>query len=287
MLRLSEDGLSITLPPCGAFEILRPLAQHRGADGPAARAADRQPAPLVLTLESLRRRLPEVACNHAGRPLEVTPQERPLGARQFESIVYHEGRLPVRPGNLHDLFNLAMWCRWPQSKAALNALHLERGWQAKSQARTAAGNAATLLDECGVLLAASSDGAETLLRRHAWRSLFLERRASWGRELRAFPVGHGLLEQLCRPYDGLTAKAVCLMTGPFSRNNRAEDSELDQRLAQWISDLSGPRQLLPLPVLGIPGWHAPNQSPAYYENTRYFRPLAEKPENGTNMTIDH
>jgi hypothetical protein len=39
-----------------------------------------------------------------------------------------------------------------------------------------------------------------------------------------------------------------------------------------LAGLDNPRQLPPLPVLGIPGWDD-NASVAYYRNTEIFRPL--------------
>ena len=35
-----------------------------------------------------------------------------------------------------------------------------------------------------------------------------------------------------------------------------------------------PRLLLPLPVLGIPGWWPANENPGFYADTAVFRPLS-------------
>jgi hypothetical protein len=32
------------------------------------------------------------------------------------------------------------------------------------------------------------------------------------------------------------------------------------------------KPFLPLPVLGIPGWWAPNENPGFYDDTQVFRP---------------
>jgi hypothetical protein len=39
-----------------------------------------------------------------------------------------------------------------------------------------------------------------------------------------------------------------------------------------VAALATPRDLSPLPLMGIPGWCADNEDPAFYGNTRIFRP---------------
>jgi hypothetical protein len=46
----------------------------------------------------------------------------------------------------------------------------------------------------------------------------------------------------------------------------------ENRAVAALADLDSPRQLPPLPLLGIPGWDD-NASAAYYRNTEIFRPL--------------
>ena len=36
--------------------------------------------------------------------------------------------------------------------------------------------------------------------------------------------------------------------------------------------LVGPRELQPLPVLGVPGWWPDNEAEGFYDNRDYFRP---------------
>lgn len=267
--------LTAEVPPLGGFHSIVALTARSGDADPPDSATHHRPTRDVrlLSLQQLANLLPEVARNQDGQPMEVALQAAPLGARQYEARVYHEGKLPLRPGHVHDLFNLAMWCRWPRSKAALNALQVERGWLGESKQRTAAGNAATLLDECGVVLLGDEPQVTSLLRAHRWQELFVTHRGDWGRSLHALTLGHGLLEQLCQPFDGLTAKCVVLPRGGGQPSTAESQSRVDDQLARWIAALSDTRQLLPLPVLGIPGWHRANEDPSYYQNTRYFRPL--------------
>ncbi len=274
----SVPELTVVLPRLGGFQSLLPLVSRCAGSAPTESIAQntQNGDAQSLSLHELGELLPQVACNQRGQALEVVTQTEPLGARDYEAMVYREGKLPVRPGHVHDLFNLAMWCRWPRSKAALNALQVERGWQEGSRQRTAAGNAATLLDECGVVLLGEVSEIVSLLKAHRWDELFLTQRSRWDRSLWALTLGHGLLEQLCRPFDGLTSKCVVLPAGPVQSSADEPPACPDEPLARWISALNSTRQLLPLPVLGIPGWHEANEDPNYYQNTRYFRPLGRQ-----------
>jgi hypothetical protein len=50
---------------------------------------------------------------------------------------------------------------------------------------------------------------------------------------------------------------------------------VDALLAQRFAADGGPatpRDLAPLPVLGVPGWWPTNGSPDFYDDTGYFRP---------------
>ena len=50
------------------------------------------------------------------------------------------------------------------------------------------------------------------------------------------------------------------------------DKMLAARLAGDDDFAASPRELLPLPLLGIPGWWDANHDAAFYDNTAYFRP---------------
>ena len=92
-----------------------------------------------------------------------------------------------------------------------------------------------------------------------WRGLCVVHRAAWaGQRFEAF--GHALLQQLeVAPCAGLIAP-VLLAPDPLRLS--AED---------WAH-----KPFLPLPVLGIPGWWLANQDPAFYDDTRVFRPARLK-----------
>lgn len=226
-------------------------------------AAQQQPT-LEICVAQLTQILQQQVCNAQGQPLRITHQQGRLRAMEFERQVYQHGRLPVRPGSIHDMLNLCMWCLWPATKAALNALHVERGYQGKGAARSAAGNAGTLLDECGIVIVAAATEPAPLIKNHDWQTLFVQQRGHWHNKWHPWVLGHGLLEQMLSPFDGIMGKCLVIP--------EPTQATPDQVLARAITGLRQPAQLLSLPVLGIPGWHRANGDPAYYRNTRYFRP---------------
>lgn len=111
-------------------------------------------------------------------------------------------------------------------------------------------------------------------RGHRWSSLFVERREQWGQSIQAFIFGHGLYQQCLVPRRGLTGKAIYIATRPrfFAQCKSAQYGQLDELLAQRIAgQLQTPRELLPLPLLGVPGWWPVNIDPHYYADEWYFR----------------
>ena len=114
---------------------------------------------------------------------------------------------------------------------------------------------------------------------HDWRRLFVTHRAQFGRQISPVLFGHGLADQARNPYIGLTAKAWYL---PVTHAWMTESLATRYALAdEWLAaslpgELTSPRQLLPLPVLGVPGWWDANRDPAFYDNTSYFRPARSR-----------
>jgi hypothetical protein len=182
------------------------------------------------------------------------------GAAPYELHIAKTGGVPTR-ANLHDFFNALIWLSWPRTKARLNALQaadIERdGIGAR---RGALRDAATLVDENGVLLATDDARLIDALRAHRWHELFVERRAAWA-DVQVIVFGHALLEKLAAPYKAISGHALTV----------AAAGDLDQRVAATLDRTLAPRQLAPLPVLGIPGWHCGNGDPAFYTDAAIFR----------------
>ncbi|MEM9303856.1 MAG: DUF3025 domain-containing protein [Pseudomonadota bacterium] len=212
------------------------------------------------------------ARTRGGQPVRfVSANDGRTSALQYEQRVFETGLVATRPEDWHDLFNALSWALFPQTKAALNAGHYrERDAAGRSRRR----DALTLVDEAGLVCAVTEQTYEALNDRHDWRALFIERRAAWHRWIQPILVGHGLMAQCLEPHIGLTAKAIYV---PVPRDfavlpARRRLALVDGWLAERIERLESPRELLPLPVLGIPEWHAANADPAFYDDTDYFRP---------------
>jgi hypothetical protein len=87
-----------------------------------------------------------------------------------------------------------------------------------------------------------------------------------------FVFGHAILEHALAPFKGVTAKALVIATAPDAP---ALVDHLDAAAAAHFArpeSLVSTRALQPLPVLGIPGWTAENEDPAFYDDAAVFRP---------------
>jgi len=199
-----------------------------------------------------------------GLPIEfVAPDD--AAAAAYEAHIAATGRVPTRE-NAHDLFNAMTWLTFPLTKAALNARQAEE--LARDGVRARRGpvrDAATLIDESGLLLAATEEACAALMR-FDWDWLFDVQRARWGHDWMPFAFGHALIEKLLTPYKGLTAVVVCL---PLAG---ATVAQIDRAAAQWVQGTAlAPPLLAHLPALGVPGWWPANEAPDFYADAAVFR----------------
>lgn len=199
------------------------------------------------------------------------------GGAHYERRVRDDARLPVRADTWHDRFNVLAWRLFPRTKAALNARHVADLDAHPGPDRSRVRDALTLFDEDGIVVAVADDTLATLIREFRWRELFVERRARLATGIACIPVGHALMEKLLAPFVGLTAKALFV---PVPAGWRAAPwperlAVLDAAVAGTIADVgafTSPRDLAPLPVLGLPGWWPANEDPAFYDDATHFRP---------------
>ena len=125
-------------------------------------------------------------------------------------------------------------------------------------------NALTVLDENGALLDAPPAIWHALLARD-WLRLFVTLRPLW-REARLVLFGHALLEKLVQPRKTIVAHVYA---APIAITSIAE---ADRWLANTLCvDMLARKPFAPLPVLGIPGWCAANEDPAFYGDSQAFR----------------
>lgn len=248
-------------------------------------------APIAPLLEEFTRggELPDVAALNrraaaagmvcgSGKPLSfVVPGGSGL---PYEERVYWLGEVETRPGNWHDFLNALVWLRFPHTKAALNARHhaARAALQAARQGRRGPlRDALTQFDECGAALIASDPSMWEDVRLHRWKELFWRRRREAVERLRLFVFGHASYDTLRMPHVGVCAKAVFVQVDAewMDQPIAAQLADVNARLAgRFAGDLyARPRDFAPLPLLGVPGATPDNEYPAYYDDTRQFRPL--------------
>ncbi len=219
------------------------------------------------TLDTLNRLAAEGAVA-GGRPLVFAPQQARQGQHVYETTIFASGVVPTRPRNWHDLLNALCWLEFPATKAALNAVHVAE--LAPGRDRSPRSDAATLFDESGLVLAGPHRALAEALADARWHEAFVARRADWT-DMHAVVIGHALLEKLLAPWPGITAKCLFLEM-PTAQAGLTDG--LDRVVAAvWRGQaIRRPADLFAVPVLGIPGWCADNADPAYYRDTRHFRP---------------
>jgi Protein of unknown function (DUF3025) len=214
----------------------------------------------------LSRRAAELGVTTAGGcQIKFVPDGDAPAGRAYETHIATTGRVPTRL-NPHDLFNALMWLAMPRTKARLNAL------QASAIAREGVGtrrgplrDAATVFDENGAMLVTEDLALTTLVRARRWREVFVDRRGDWS-AVRVLCFGHALMEKLATPYKAITAHVLVI-----SRPPQAALSETDAVASTLLDDAFTTAELMPLPVLGVPGWCRENCDPAFYDDGTVFR----------------
>jgi hypothetical protein len=209
--------------------------------------------------------LPEALNAEGSAPVRfVGPAALPPG-QAYELYIADSANCPVRSG-LHDFFNGICWLGLPQSKSRLNLLQAaEIEARGVGSQRGPVRDAITLFDENGALLDAPRELWTALLDRD-WQRLFVELRPLWA-QARVLVVGHALLEKLVSPRKALTAHVWRL---PVTLDSL---SSADAQLAaQFTPELLAGKPFTPLPLQGIPGWHAGNSDVCFYDDSQVFRP---------------
>lgn len=215
-------------------------------------------------IESLNARI------HASGPRFVQQDTTLLADGLHYEARIAQGRIATRAESWHDLFNAMVWMRHPALKRALNrqqCLHIER---MGPRERSPAQQALTQFDETGVIVQVRDAALLELWDRHDWAALFHANAGRWsdGGISVAAVVGHALMEQMLVPGRLLVGKCLVVLGDPVDSVARVVDSIVAG------TSLVTPTELRPLPLSGIPGWHA-GQGEAFYKQADYFRPLRE------------
>ncbi|HEY0463632.1 MAG TPA: DUF3025 domain-containing protein [Polyangiaceae bacterium] len=206
---------------------------------------------------------------------QVQDQAQLAAAGGFDRSLSNTSLVPTRVGSFHDLLGALIWLHFPALKTSIHRLQLAAG----AAARGPSENAATHLDESGVLVLSTEPSIFQALSALEWPEVFWERRVELGQTTRFLVLGHGLLDSLRDPHPRLMGKALFarIEVGQLGLADADFRVFLDGALAGPLPGfLSDPARLEPLPVLGIPGW-SKHQSRAYYEDERYFRRARLRP----------
>ena len=112
---------------------------------------------------------------------------------------------------------------------------------------------------------------------HDWHGLFWRENAAWrdGR-IEAIVFGHALLEHALKPRQLLVGKAIVVAVPARDSAPGVGSADAIAAVSERIrggSALNDPQELRPLPLSGIPGWHAECDDEAFYRRAPCFRPV--------------
>jgi Protein of unknown function (DUF3025) len=207
-------------------------------------------------------------CTASGRPVRFV--EPGIADPYYDVQVFESGRVQTRPDSLHDLFNALAWLAFPRTKATINALHAAAlqasEFPREPGRRGRRRDLLTIFDEGGAVVVCEDAELIGMLKAFRWKELFHFQRARVLASMRCVVLGHAVLEQALEPRPGITCKAIFVAPG----------RDLDAQASAWLDAMpadASPRDLAALPIFGYPGWLAGNERAAFYDDTRYFRPL--------------
>lgn len=204
----------------------------------------------------------------------------------YESFIATTGNIPTRD-NLHDLFNGSIWLTFPKTKALLNYYHMaEIAHQGIGASRGRVRDTITVFDENGAVLVTSEPRIGEVLIDFDWQASLVKPRAKWDNpaqpntsaQAAVYIFGHALLEQLVYPRKPLCAHSIVIDVSQdfFSLSLSARMVYLDSKIVHYMDKLLSkndvtPRQLAPLPILGVPHFWAENADVSFYDDPCVFR----------------
>lgn len=246
-----------------------PLSQWRQFDS-VLRGSD---WPDVAALNALAAHAPSMPGAPGAAPPRFVAQTPELlrDGLHYETRIAERGAIATREGNWHDLLNALVWLRYPALKQALNARQCAEIARVGTKQRSRAQCALTHFDEAGIVVVLRDLRLLALWDAHDWHGLFWRERAAWhdGR-IEAAVFGHALLEHALAPQQLLVGKALVVMR----QSGNVESCTASMAAAIRRGELLGdPQELRPLPLSGIPGWHAQNAGEPFYREAACFRPL--------------
>jgi hypothetical protein len=185
----------------------------------------------------------------------------------YEERIARLGVIATRPQNWHDLFNAFIWLRHGALKRALNARQIAEIAVVGPRQRSRAQCALTHFDEAGMIVTLQDPAMLDAWDAHDWRTLFWTHREAWKEgSARVDVFGHALLEHALTPDTLLVGKALVVM-------GAGDANAVCARAIAAGDVLNDPQELRPLPVSGVPGWHAGTIAESFYTTAPCFQPL--------------
>ncbi len=236
----------------------------------------------------LQQHLPQTkpAHNNQAHTLKFVSQNALPEGEAYESFIATTGNIPTRD-NLHDLFNGSIWLTFPKTKALLNHYHmLEIEQQGIGVSRGRVRDTITVFDENGAVLVTADPSIGEALIDFDWQGSLVEPREKWDNpkqlnshsQAAVYIFGHALLEQLIQPRKPLCAHSIVInVTQDFFALSLSERMQyLDNKVAEHMDKLLSqngitPRQLAPLPILGVPHFWPENADSSFYDDNYVFR----------------
>ena len=190
----------------------------------------------------------------------------------YEERIARHGLIATREANWHDLFNAMIWLRYPHVKRALNKQQMADVARVGPRERSRPQYAQTHFDEAGVVVVLRDPALLALWDAHDWHGLFWRHREAWrDGSISVELFGHALLEHALTPGKLLVGKALVVLSNDDTNHADAFAHCADAIAAGRL--LRDPLELRPLPLSGIPGWHAENDNEAFHLNAACYQPL--------------
>jgi len=229
-------------------------------------------------------RLNLMLSQHGGSALRFAAQTPDLLADglHYEERISRLGVIATREDSTHDLFNAWVWLRHPALKRAMNSRQVADIARVGRKQRTRGQCALTHFDEAGAIVWLAGSDLVEAWDAHDWHALFVTHRDAWGSRIALTVIGHALFEFALEHGEMPVAKALAVRVDENEIASRSENASIAAWpcAEPWIAEaigaarlLADPQELRPLPLAGIPGWHAGEQSDAFYATASCFRPL--------------
>lgn len=200
----------------------------------------------------------------------------------YEERIARDGAVATRENCTHDLFNALMWVRHPALKRAMNRRQVGDIARVGPKQRTRGQCALTHFDEAGAIVWVAASAPLGAWDAHDWPGFFLDARQAWGSTIALTLIGHALFDHALARGEFPVAKALVVHVAGEDIERRSRDAlivswpEAERVVATRIacaSALADPQELRPLPLAGVPGWHAGARTADFYATAPCFRPL--------------